>query len=207
MGKPNAECDACMCQDFVLYGAVSLPGGAPASGAAVYLLSKTPKLLTQTDSSGRFRVPGLCPDGKSILKITKTKFVPIHLTVPKTRLKAATIRAEFVRAGTEVLWGRSGEEGWTFKYKDSSTQSWLPSFPRVKQKNPQVPTSSGSPSPTHYLPSLLFSPLLLQSPPPSLSHSITVTKASYLFLNYIGAHLPQGLCTCYILCLGYSSPR
>uniref|UniRef100_A0A4W2F8G3 ATP-dependent clpX-like chaperone, mitochondrial n=1 Tax=Bos indicus x Bos taurus TaxID=30522 RepID=A0A4W2F8G3_BOBOX len=103
MGKANAECDACMCQDFVLYGAVSLPGGAPASGAAVYLLSKTPKLLTQTDSSGRFRVPGLCPDGKSILKITKTKFAPIHLTVPKTRLKAATIRAEFVRAETPYI--------------------------------------------------------------------------------------------------------
>lgn len=89
-----------MCQDFVLYGVVSLPGGAPASGATVYILTKTPKLLTQTDSSGRFRVPGLCPDGKSILKITKTKFAPIRLTMPKTRLKAATIKAEFLRAGT-----------------------------------------------------------------------------------------------------------
>lgn len=100
MGQVNADCDACMCQDFVLYGVVSLPGGAPASGATVYILTKTPKLLTQTDSSGRFRVPGLCPDGKSILKITKTKFAPIRLTMPKTRLKAATIKAEFMRAGT-----------------------------------------------------------------------------------------------------------
>lgn len=42
----------------------------------------------------------MCPDGKSILKITKSKFVPIKLTMPKTRLKTATIKAEFVRAGT-----------------------------------------------------------------------------------------------------------
>lgn len=83
----------------MLHGAVSLPGGAPASGATVYLLTKTPKLLTQTDSDGRFRIPGLCPDGKSILKITKVKFAPIVLTMPKTSLKAATINAEFVRAG------------------------------------------------------------------------------------------------------------
>lgn len=100
MGMANADCDACMCQDFVLHGAVSLPGGMPASGATVYLLTKMPKPLTQTDSSGRFRVPGLCPDGKSILKITKTKFAPMMLTMPKTSLKAATINAEFVRAGT-----------------------------------------------------------------------------------------------------------
>ncbi|XP_032031037.1 cartilage intermediate layer protein 1 isoform X1 [Hylobates moloch] len=103
MGQVNADCDACMCQDFMLHGAVSLPGGAPASGATVYLLTKTPKLLTRTDSDGRFRIPGLCPDGKSILKITKVKFAPIVRTMPKTRLKAATIKAEFVRAETPYM--------------------------------------------------------------------------------------------------------
>ena len=113
MGQVNADCDACMCQDFMLHGTVSLPGGAPASGATVYLLTKTPKPLTKTDSSGRFRVPGVCPDGKSILKITKAKFAPIMLTMPKTSLKAATVNAEFMRAGT-VLQGRAGREDWTF---------------------------------------------------------------------------------------------
>lgn len=100
MGQVNADCDACMCQDFMLHGAVSLPGGAPASAATVYLLTKTPKMLTKTDGRGRFQVPGLCPDGKSTLKITKTKFAPIVLTIPKSNLKTATIHAEFVRAGT-----------------------------------------------------------------------------------------------------------
>lgn len=99
MGQVNADCDACMCQDFVLHGAVSLPGGAPAAGATVYLLTKTLKPLTRTDSSGRFRVPGLCPDGETTLKITKAKFVPIKLTMPKTSMKSATINAEFTRAG------------------------------------------------------------------------------------------------------------
>lgn len=98
MGQVNADCDACMCQDFMLYGAVSLPGGDPAPGATVYLLTKTPKPLTQTDRNGRFRVPGLCPDGKSILKITKAKFAPITLTMPKTSRKSATVSAEFTRA-------------------------------------------------------------------------------------------------------------
>ena len=49
-------------------------------------------------------------------------------------------------------------------------------MPRVKLKNPQVPTSSGSPPSTQ------------------------------LFLNYTGTPLLQGLCTCCILCLEYSSP-
>ncbi|KAM6201736.1 cartilage intermediate layer protein 1 [Rhynchocyon petersi] len=103
MGQVNADCDACMCQDFVLQGAVSLPGGDPASGAIVYLLTKTLKQLTQTDSRGRFRVPGLCPDGKTVLKITKAKFAPIMLTMPKTSLKVATINAEFRRAETPYI--------------------------------------------------------------------------------------------------------
>ncbi|XP_031199823.1 cartilage intermediate layer protein 1 [Mastomys coucha] len=103
MGQVNADCDACMCQDFMLHGAISLPGGGPAPGATVYLLAKAPKMLTQTDSSGRFRVPGLCPDGKTILKITKTKFAPIMITMPKTSLKSATINAEFVRAETPYI--------------------------------------------------------------------------------------------------------
>ncbi|XP_044085575.1 cartilage intermediate layer protein 1 isoform X3 [Neovison vison] len=103
MGQVNADCDACMCQDFMLHGAVSLPGGAPASGATVYLLTKKPKPLTKTDSSGRFRIPGLCPDGKSILKITKAKFAPIMLKMPKTSLKAATVNAEFMRAETPYI--------------------------------------------------------------------------------------------------------
>lgn len=93
----------------MLHGAISLPGGAPASGAIVYLMTKTPKMLTQTDSNGRFHVPGLCPDGKTTLKIMKTKFAPIMLTMPKTSLKTATINAEFVRAGDYALWQISEE--------------------------------------------------------------------------------------------------
>lgn len=108
MGQVNADCDACMCQDFMLYGAISLPGGAPAPGATVYLLTKAPKMLTQTDGRGRFQVPGLCPDGKTTLKITKTKFAPVVLTMPKTGLKSATINAEFVRAGDRGPCGRRG---------------------------------------------------------------------------------------------------
>lgn len=99
MGRANAECDACMCEDFVLHGVVSLSGGDPAVGATVYLQTKVLKMLTKTDSSGRFQVPGLCPDGKSKLKIMKAKFVPIVLTMPRTSLNSATINAEFVRAG------------------------------------------------------------------------------------------------------------
>ncbi|XP_023353831.1 cartilage intermediate layer protein 1 [Sarcophilus harrisii] len=98
MGQVNADCDACMCEDFVLHGVISLPGGGPATGATVHLLTKTVKPLTQTDSNGRFRIPGLCPDGKTVLKITKAKFAPILLTMPKTNKKMATVSAEFARA-------------------------------------------------------------------------------------------------------------
>ncbi|XP_007532434.1 cartilage intermediate layer protein 1 [Erinaceus europaeus] len=103
MGRPNAACDSCMCPEFVLHGVVSLPGGAPASGATVHLLGKKPRTLTQTDGHGRFRVPGLCPDGRSSLKVTKVKFVPAVLTVPKTSLRAATVSAELSRAESPFM--------------------------------------------------------------------------------------------------------
>lgn len=180
MGQVNAECDACMCQDFVLHGAVSLPGGAPASGATVYLLTKTPKLLTKTDSSGRFRVPGLCPDGKSILKITKTKFAPIMLKMPKTSLKAATVNAEFRRAGI-VLQGNGCSLGVGLDRKVGLLNKGIivlrAGFPAYRV-NSQILTMTHKA--LHHLasPLLLCSPLPLLSLPPPLSHSTAASIAS-----------------------------
>ncbi|XP_028920452.1 cartilage intermediate layer protein 1 [Ornithorhynchus anatinus] len=105
VGRVNADCDACMCEDFVLRGAVSLPDGSPAAGAAVHLLThlQTLKPLTRVDARGRFRVPGLCPDGRSVLRLTKAKFAPLDLTVPKTGRKEASVQARFSRAGIPYI--------------------------------------------------------------------------------------------------------
>uniref|UniRef100_A0A7M4DV40 Cartilage intermediate layer protein n=1 Tax=Crocodylus porosus TaxID=8502 RepID=A0A7M4DV40_CROPO len=83
MGHVNADCDACMCEDHVLHGMVSLPDGAPATDAAIYLQSKEMKLLTRSDRKGKFWIPGVCPDGKNILKIKQAKYATATITVPK----------------------------------------------------------------------------------------------------------------------------
>lgn len=99
----------------MLRGVVFFFGGVLVLGVIVYLLIKTFKLLIRIDSSGRFRVFGLCFDGKSILKIIKVKFVFIRFIMFKIRLKVVIINAEFKRVGISVFWGRVGEEGWIYK--------------------------------------------------------------------------------------------
>uniref|UniRef100_A0A672US02 Cartilage intermediate layer protein n=1 Tax=Strigops habroptila TaxID=2489341 RepID=A0A672US02_STRHB len=74
MGRVNADCDACMCEDATLHGKVSLEDGSPATDARVYLQAKKLKLLTTADERGMFRIPGICPDGKNTLKIKKAKY-------------------------------------------------------------------------------------------------------------------------------------
>lgn len=99
MGRMNAECDACMCEDHVLHGMVSLADGAPAPEAAVYVQSENLKLLTTSDSDGGFRIPGVCPDGKNILKIKKARYATATVLVPKSTKKFSTIHVHLKRAG------------------------------------------------------------------------------------------------------------
>uniref|UniRef100_A0A8C0H5E3 Cartilage intermediate layer protein n=1 Tax=Chelonoidis abingdonii TaxID=106734 RepID=A0A8C0H5E3_CHEAB len=77
MGRVNAECDSCMCEDHVLHGMVSLADGAPAAEATVYVQSGTLKLLTESNSNGGFRIPGVCPDGNY-----RQRFLAIKFTKP-----------------------------------------------------------------------------------------------------------------------------
>uniref|UniRef100_A0A4W3K3R6 Cartilage intermediate layer protein, nucleotide pyrophosphohydrolase n=1 Tax=Callorhinchus milii TaxID=7868 RepID=A0A4W3K3R6_CALMI len=74
MGHANAQCDACMCEDYLLYGTVHLQDGAPASRATIYLQGNTDKFLMTCDDKGKFRIPGLCPDGRTTIKIKKEKY-------------------------------------------------------------------------------------------------------------------------------------
>uniref|UniRef100_A0A8C3XR77 Cartilage intermediate layer protein n=1 Tax=Chelydra serpentina TaxID=8475 RepID=A0A8C3XR77_CHESE len=84
MGRVNADCDACMCEDHVLHGMVSLADGAPAAEATVYVQSENLKLLTESDSNGGFRIPGVCPDGnyRQTLAIKCTAMIHSLLNKP-----------------------------------------------------------------------------------------------------------------------------
>lgn len=99
MGRVNAECDACMCEDHVLHGMVSLADGAPAAEATVYVQSENLKLLTESDSKGGFRIPGVCPDGKNILKIKKARYATVTVPIPESTKKSSIIHVRLKRAG------------------------------------------------------------------------------------------------------------
>ncbi|XP_030434993.1 cartilage intermediate layer protein 1 [Gopherus evgoodei] len=98
MGRVNAECDSCMCEDHVLHGMVSLADGAPAAEATVYMQSETLKLLTESDSNGGFRIPGVCPDGKNILKIKKARYATVTVPIPESTKKSSIIHVRLKRA-------------------------------------------------------------------------------------------------------------
>ncbi|KAM9421995.1 cartilage intermediate layer protein 1-like isoform 3-T3 [Salvelinus alpinus] len=82
MGRVNAECDACMCQDHIVLGSVRGAGGLPAPGATILRFGPSSKLLTLTDHNGHFRIPGICPDGNATLTVQLRNHAPHTVTVP-----------------------------------------------------------------------------------------------------------------------------
>ncbi|MGH0140887.1 UNVERIFIED_CONTAM: hypothetical protein FKN15_049141 [Acipenser sinensis] len=102
-GRVNAECDACMCEHHLLLGSVHLEVGLPAAGAAVYRQGRTLKLITVSDDNGKFRIPGLCPDGNSTLKIKMDRYATATVTVPKsTNQRTSVIDVSFKRAACSL---------------------------------------------------------------------------------------------------------
>uniref|UniRef100_A0A3Q2PWK5 Cartilage intermediate layer protein, nucleotide pyrophosphohydrolase n=1 Tax=Fundulus heteroclitus TaxID=8078 RepID=A0A3Q2PWK5_FUNHE len=81
MGKVNADCDACMCEEHILLGSVRSAGGLIAEGAAIL---RSGKLLTLTDHNGHFRIPGICPDGNTTLTISLQGHATLDVAVPIT---------------------------------------------------------------------------------------------------------------------------
>ncbi|XP_061078620.1 cartilage intermediate layer protein 1-like [Conger conger] len=98
MGKVNAECDACMCEDRLLLGSVRSAGGLPAPGAALILSGPTPKLLTLADHNGHFRIPGLCPDGNTTLTVRLKKHAPLSVAVPHSTKHTSVLHVRLNRA-------------------------------------------------------------------------------------------------------------
>ncbi|XP_051484837.1 cartilage intermediate layer protein 1 [Apus apus] len=103
MGRVNADCDACMCEDATLHGKVSLEDGSPAADARVYLQAKTLKLLTMADNRGMFRIPGVCPDGKNTLKIKKAKYATSTVTIPESNRRNLGIQVQLQRSGKPYI--------------------------------------------------------------------------------------------------------
>ncbi|XP_030312660.1 cartilage intermediate layer protein 1 isoform X3 [Calypte anna] len=109
MGRVNADCDACMCEDTTLHGKVSLEDGSPAADARVYLQAKKLKLLTMADNRGMFRIPGVCPDGKNTLKIKKAKYATSTVTIPESTRRNLGIQVKLQRSGKPYVF-RSPED-------------------------------------------------------------------------------------------------
>nr|XP_015198795.1 PREDICTED: cartilage intermediate layer protein 1 [Lepisosteus oculatus] len=98
MGRINAECDACMCEEHLLLGTVHTVGGLPAPGATLYRTGRSDKPLTLTDHNGHFRIPGVCPDGNSTLRVTLQGYSPKTLLVPFSRDRISVIHIKLDRA-------------------------------------------------------------------------------------------------------------
>ncbi|XP_048811880.1 cartilage intermediate layer protein 1 isoform X1 [Lagopus muta] len=134
MGRVNADCDACMCEDVTLHGKVSLEDGSPADNARVYLQANNLKLLTTADNKGTFRIPGVCPDGSNTLKIKKAKYTTAAITVPETNRKNLALQVQLKRSGKPYV----------FKSPDDKAR-------RVGQSVSLCCNAVGTPAPDRYL--------------------------------------------------------
>ncbi|KAM4631295.1 cartilage intermediate layer protein 1 [Polymixia lowei] len=95
IGRVNAECDACMCQDHILLGSVRSSGGLTAVGATIL---RSGKLLTLTDHNGHFRIPGLCPDGNTTLVVSLQGHTPVNIIVPYSTERTSVLTVQLERA-------------------------------------------------------------------------------------------------------------
>lgn len=96
MGRVNAECDACMCEEHILLGSVRSAGGLTAVGAAILRYGK---LLTITDHNGHFRIPGICPDGNTTLTISLQGHATLSAVVPLSAERTSVLSVRLKRAG------------------------------------------------------------------------------------------------------------
>uniref|UniRef100_A0A8C9LFA5 Cartilage intermediate layer protein n=1 Tax=Pavo cristatus TaxID=9049 RepID=A0A8C9LFA5_PAVCR len=135
MGRVNADCDACMCEDVTLHGKVSLEDGSPADNARVYLQANNLKLLTTADNKGTFRIPGVCPDGKNTLKIRKAKYTTAAITVPATNRRNLAL---------QVAFSPPAGKPYVFKSPDDKAR-------RVGQSVSLCCNAVGTPAPDRYL--------------------------------------------------------
>ncbi|XP_069767658.1 cartilage intermediate layer protein 1-like [Narcine bancroftii] len=98
LGRVNAECTHCMCEEHVLYGSVRLQDGSPASGTFVHLQGDLDTPLTNCDHNGKFRIPGLCPDGTTALQVTKPYYGTAVVTLEKSTSKTSYIDIKLRRS-------------------------------------------------------------------------------------------------------------
>lgn len=97
MGKVNAECDTCMCEEHILLGSVRGAGGLIAGGATIL---HNGKLLTLTDHNGHFRVPGICPDGNTTLTVSLQGHATVNVVVPSSDERTSVLSVQLKRIGT-----------------------------------------------------------------------------------------------------------
>ena len=98
MGKVNAECDACMCEEHILLGSVRGAGGLTAEGAT---LLRNGKLLTLSNHNGHFRIPGICPDGNTTITVTLQGHAPFSVVVPYSAERTSVLTIQLKRTGTQ----------------------------------------------------------------------------------------------------------
>lgn len=108
MGRVNAECNACMCEEHILLGSVRGSGALIAEGAAIL---GSDKLLTLTDHNGHFRIPGLCPDGNTTLTIRLQGHATQSVLVPKSAERTTVLSVQLKRTGTGNIFGSNDRSG------------------------------------------------------------------------------------------------
>lgn len=96
MGRVNAECDTCMCEDHILLGSVHGAGGLVAEGATIL---RSGKLLTLTNHNGHFRIPGICPDDNTTLTVNLQGHVTLSAVVPHSAERVSFLSLKLKRTG------------------------------------------------------------------------------------------------------------
>ncbi|XP_068603437.1 cartilage intermediate layer protein 1 [Brachionichthys hirsutus] len=98
MGRANAECDSCQCEEHILLGSVRGAGGLSAEGATI---ARSGSLLALSDHNGHFRIPGICPDGNATLTVSLRGHAPLRVLVAHSAEQVSVLGVQLKR--TEKL--------------------------------------------------------------------------------------------------------
>ncbi|XP_029003854.1 cartilage intermediate layer protein 1 [Betta splendens] len=92
-GEPSPDCSRCACEGHVLHGEVQSVTGVPVGGASVALANRPQVVLTRSDATGRFRLPGVCSSSSSLILVRKERFSPVTASSSSNSTGRSWVRA------------------------------------------------------------------------------------------------------------------
>ncbi|XP_078054678.1 cartilage intermediate layer protein 1 [Mustelus asterias] len=98
VGRVNEECNGCTCDGHVLLGTVHSANGVPISRSRIAMEDQPHMILTMSDESGTFKIPGVCANSKTRVLVEGAKFAPSVFRAVQNGTESSVVKAVLKRA-------------------------------------------------------------------------------------------------------------